>query len=236
MAVALVTGLLFGVVPALVTTKQPNETLRDGGRHGGSRRLHQVLRTLVVSEVAISLVLLAGAGLLLRSFIKLQNVDPGFRAGGVLTAAVDLPTTSYDLAHAEVAFHEALTRIAALPGVVSTSGASCQPVPYACMSSRTAGARRRSDSHSRIEQLRLDLPVVVFSMAVALVTGLLFGIVPAFVTTKHSSELLREGGRHGGGRRLHHVLRTLVVAEVAIPLVLLAGAGLLLRSFIKLQA
>ena len=68
----------------------------------------------------------------------------------------------------------------------------------------------------RIEQLRLDLPVVVFTMGVALVTGLLFGIVPAFVTTKHSSEILREGGRHGGGRRLHHVLRTLVVAEVAI--------------------
>jgi hypothetical protein len=95
---------LLGVVPALVTTKQPNDTLRDGGRHGGSRRLHQVLRTLVVSEVAISLVLLAGAGLLLRSFIKLQSVDPGFRAGGVLTAEVDLPTTSYDTAHAEVAF------------------------------------------------------------------------------------------------------------------------------------
>ncbi len=133
MAVAVTTGLLFGVVPALVTTKQPNDTLRDGGRHGGSRRLRQVLRTLVVSEVAISLVLLAGAGLLLRSFIKLQSVDPGFRAGGVLTAEVDLPTTSYDTAHAEVAFHEALTRIAALPGVVSTAGASCQPVPYACI-------------------------------------------------------------------------------------------------------
>jgi putative ABC transport system permease protein len=133
MAVALATGLLFGVVPALATTKHPSEILRDGGRHGGSRRLHQVLRTLVVSEVAISLVLLAGAGLLLRSFIKLQSVDPGFRAGGVLTATVDLPSTTYDTTRAEVAFHEALARIAPLPGVVSVAGASCQPVPYACI-------------------------------------------------------------------------------------------------------
>src|SRR6185436_18652741 len=103
------------------------------GRHGGGRRLHQVLRTLVVSEVAISLVLLAGAGLLLRSFITLQSVDPGFRAGGVLTASVDLPTTSYDEPHAEVTFHEVLTRVGALPGVLGVAGASCQPVPYACI-------------------------------------------------------------------------------------------------------
>ena len=104
MIVAVVTGLLFGIVPAFVTTKHPNESLRDGGRHGGGRRLHHVLRGLVVAEVAISLVLLTGAGLLLRSFIKLQGVDLGFRAGGVLTASVDLPGTRYDLTHAEIAF------------------------------------------------------------------------------------------------------------------------------------
>ena len=131
--VALGTGLLFGIVPAFVTTSHANEALRDGGRHGGGRRLHHVLRTLVVAEVAISLVLLTGAGLLLRSFIKLQNVDPGFQADGVLTASVDLPSTDYDLSHAELLLSGVITRVAALPGVVSTAGSSCQPVPYSCI-------------------------------------------------------------------------------------------------------
>jgi putative ABC transport system permease protein len=133
MGVALLTGLLFGIVPALVSTSHANEALRDGGRHGGGRRLHLVLRALVVAEVAISLVLLAGAGLLVRSFIKLQGVDPGFRVDGVLTAGVDLPSTGYDVAHAEGLLDGVLTRVAALPGVVSVAGASCQPMPYPCI-------------------------------------------------------------------------------------------------------
>jgi len=131
--VALGTGLLFGIVPAFVTTSHANEALRDGGRHGGGRRLHHVLRTLVVAEVAISLVLLTGAGLLLRSFITLQHVDPGFQADGVLTASVDLPSTDYDLSHAELMLNGVITRVATLPGVVSAAGASCQPVPYSCI-------------------------------------------------------------------------------------------------------
>ena len=133
LATSVVTALIFGIVPAIVTTKHASEAVRDAGRHGGSRRLRHVLRTLVVTEVALSLVLLAGAGLLLRSFLKLQSVDPGFRAKGVLTAEVDLPSTRYDAAHAEAAFGEILDRLDALPGVVSASGGHCQLVPYSCI-------------------------------------------------------------------------------------------------------
>jgi putative ABC transport system permease protein len=133
MIVALATGIVFGLVPAFVSTSHASDALRDGGRHGGGRRLHGVLRTLVVAEVALSLVLLAGAGLLLRSFVKLQRVDPGFRAEGVLTAGVQLPATRYDVPRAGLFFRESLSRIAALPGVQHAAGASCLPVPFACI-------------------------------------------------------------------------------------------------------
>jgi putative ABC transport system permease protein len=131
--IALATGIVFGVVPALVSTSHASDALRDGGRHGGGRRLHRVLRALVVAEVALSLVLLAGAGLLMRSFVKLQSVDPGFRAEGVLTAGVRLPATRYDVPQAASFFRESLSRIAALPGVQHAAGASCLPVPFPCI-------------------------------------------------------------------------------------------------------
>ena len=133
MVIALATGILFGLVPAFVSTSTASDALREGGRHGGGRRLHRVLSTLVVAEVALSLVLLAGAGLLMRSLIKLQSSDLGFRADGVLTAGVQLPSTRYDLPQAGGFFRESLSRIAALPGVQHVAGASCLPVPFACI-------------------------------------------------------------------------------------------------------
>jgi putative ABC transport system permease protein len=133
MITALATGILFGLVPAFVSTGTAGDALREGGRHGGGRRLRRVLGTLVVAEVALSVVLLAGAGLLLRSFVKLRSVDPGFRADGVLTASVQLPATRYDLARAGSFFYESQLRIGALPGVRSVAGASCLPVPFPCI-------------------------------------------------------------------------------------------------------
>jgi putative ABC transport system permease protein len=133
MVTALATGLAFGLVPAFVSTSHANEALRDGGRHGGGRRLHRVLGGLVVAEVALSLVLLAGAGLLMRSLIQLQRTDLGFRAEGVLTAAVQLPATRYDVSKAGHFFRESLSRVSALPGVRAAAGASCLPVPFACI-------------------------------------------------------------------------------------------------------
>jgi putative ABC transport system permease protein len=130
---ALVTGVVFGVVPAFVSTSHASDALREGGRHGGGRRLHRMLRALVVVEVALSLVLLAGAGLLMRSIVKLQSVDLGFRVDGLLTASVQLPTPRYDFLASGSLFRDSMTRIAALPGVQSIAGASCMPLPFPCI-------------------------------------------------------------------------------------------------------
>jgi putative ABC transport system permease protein len=129
MAVALATGLVFGIVPALVATGSANDALREGGRHGGGPRSRRVLGTLVVAEVGLSLVLLAGAGLLVRSFIRLQNVDPGFRAEGVLTARVQLPAARYSEPTRSAGFFtDAVSRVAVLPGVRSAAGVSFLPL------------------------------------------------------------------------------------------------------------
>jgi putative ABC transport system permease protein len=133
MAIALATGVIFGLAPAFISTSRADEALRDGGRHGSGRRLRRALGALVVVEVALSLVLLAGAGLLLRSFVKLQSVDPGFRTDGVLAAQVQLPPVQDDTLRATRFFRESLLRISALPGVRSAAGVACLPLAGSCI-------------------------------------------------------------------------------------------------------
>jgi putative ABC transport system permease protein len=126
---ALGTGLVFGVVPAILASSSASESLHEGGRHGGGPRSRRVLSTLVVAEVALSLVLLAGAGLLIRSFMRLQDVDPGFRSEGLLTARIQLPASRYeDDRKAAAFFTEAVTGVSTLPGVRSAAGISFLPL------------------------------------------------------------------------------------------------------------
>jgi putative ABC transport system permease protein len=83
--------------------------------------------------VALSIVLLACAGLLLRSFLKLQSVNPGFQSDGIFLARVQLPATRYDAAQSARFFQEARARLAALPGVQRVAGATCAPLPGSCI-------------------------------------------------------------------------------------------------------
>jgi predicted permease len=118
LAVTACAGLFFGLVPALRgarTDVQP--ALRESGRGiaQGSRRLRDML---VVVEIALSLALLAGAGLLVRSFTRLADVDPGYDPRGVLTLRLRLPDAAYrDPGRVAVTLDQMLSRIAALPGV-----------------------------------------------------------------------------------------------------------------------
>ena len=118
LVVAVLTGLAFGLVPA-VSASKPNlhRCLKEGGRgsSGGSQRFRSAL---VIFEVAMALALLVGAGLLIRSFASLMQVDPGFDTSGVLTAQLNLVGPAYDQRPARASFVDRLIdRVEALPGV-----------------------------------------------------------------------------------------------------------------------
>ncbi|HEX8187723.1 MAG TPA: ABC transporter permease [Pyrinomonadaceae bacterium] len=120
-AVSLATGLFFGLLPALSASKADlAESLKEGGGRGptagrGSRRLRD---SLVVAEIAVAVVMLAGAGLMIRSFLRIQAVDPGFRPENILTLDLALPRAKYKENSQVTAFYDQLTaRAAALPGV-----------------------------------------------------------------------------------------------------------------------
>jgi putative ABC transport system permease protein len=124
-AIAVATGLLFGLVPALQSAKPNlNETLRDAGARGASAgRARQRLRSsLVIGEVALSLVLLVGAALLIRSFVGLQSVKPGFDPSHLLTLRVTMNGPSYDSTYKRYAFLDRLlTQLNGQPGIESAS-------------------------------------------------------------------------------------------------------------------
>jgi putative ABC transport system permease protein len=120
LAISVVTGLLFGVAPALQVSKMDlNEGLKESSLGGtDSPRRHRLRALLVVSEVALSLVLLVGAGLMIRSFSRLLAVDPGFKADHVLTAFVSLPVSKYPKREEQTAFFDRLLeRLRNVPGV-----------------------------------------------------------------------------------------------------------------------
>ena len=205
---AMATGMAFGLVPAFVSTSHANDALRDAGRHGGGRRLHRALSTLVVAEVALSLVLLAGAGLLMRSFVKLQSTDLGFRAEGVLTAGVQLPAR-YDLPRAESLFRDSLLRMAALPGVQHVAGASCMPVPFACIGTSFWRVDRPKPADGQLSsgQVRPVTPGFFKTMGIPQVAGRDFAesdTVDSAPVAIVSEELVRQQFADGSplGRRL----------------------------------
>jgi len=119
------TGLLFGLVPALQSARPNlNETLRDAGARGSSAgRSRQRLRSsLVVGEVALSLVLLVGAALLIRSFLGMQNVKPGFDPSHLLTMRFTMQGPAYDSMYKRFnALDRLLERLNSTPGIVSAS-------------------------------------------------------------------------------------------------------------------
>ena len=131
--VSLLAGIAFGVFPALQLARLDlNATLRDEGRGASSGRLHtRAKAVLVVSQIALSLVLLIAAGLLLESFSRLLRVDPGFDARDVLTMNISLSTTKYAKPEQQVEFFETLLdRVSSQPGIRSAAISATLPLTF----------------------------------------------------------------------------------------------------------
>ncbi|MFN0120060.1 MAG: ABC transporter permease [Blastocatellia bacterium] len=127
---SLLTGLLFGMIPALTAARPAlNETLKEGGRTGGGLQRNRLRGALIVGEMALSLALLVGAGLLSKSFRQLMEVNPGFQAGNLLTMNVALPGEKYKAEAQVISFYRELpARLESLPGVKAVSAVSSLPI------------------------------------------------------------------------------------------------------------
>jgi putative ABC transport system permease protein len=151
----LLAGLLFGFLPSYISAhSRISETLKEGGRGSSSAHRRAFARNaFVVTQLGLALVLLAGSGLLIRSFVRLIGVDPGFDSGYLLTFKVTLPNSKYGTDPLCLAFfHQLLARISAVPGVRSVSMESFPPL---------TGLGSATGVHilSQPQQSLMDLPV-----------------------------------------------------------------------------
>jgi predicted permease len=127
--ITLITGTIFGLIPALrVSGRGDLSGLREGSRSGGGQKA-RLRSALVVAEVMMSVVLLVSTGLLLRALWRVQNIDPGFRSGGLLTLRTALPLPKYDVTARRVQFYgNVLDNVRRIPGVTSAGYTSFLPM------------------------------------------------------------------------------------------------------------
>ena len=180
--ISLLTGIVFGLAPALRASRVDlHETLKEGGRSssgGGGRGALQPRKLLVVSEVALSLVLLIGAGLLIRSYQRILISNQGFNPHNVLAMRLSLPTVKYPTPDSITSFHKrAGERITALPGVESVAATYSLPmstVAFAWEPIVIEGYVPRTAHDSIISNVRIVSPDYFRTMGISLVQGRLF--------------------------------------------------------------
>jgi putative ABC transport system permease protein len=154
---AAVTTLLFGAAPAMHASRQdPADSLRQGGRVGGGRSRTRMRNTFVVAQIAVSCTLLAAAGLFMQSLWRLQSVDPGFNARGVVVSHLSLPPDTFDSDGKVAAWYESLLeRLSSAAGVEAAALASAPPLVGANDTAvHREGNAPASDADRRFAQLR----------------------------------------------------------------------------------
>ena len=173
-ALSIVAGIVFGTVPAVIASR-PDLTVflrdagRDGSASGGRRRLRGAL---VAAQVALALVLLAGAGLAIRSFERLTRVDPGFRTANVLTFDISLPEASFPSMASQTAFfRDYVERIQHVGGVAAAGAASIAPVTRSGFGGSFTIYGRPEDANEGNAQVRSATPGYMEALSIPLRAG-----------------------------------------------------------------
>jgi len=178
--VALMTGVLFGLVPAFRTSRVDlNEVLKDGGRGGTTgRATHRTRKALVISEVALSLLLLIGAGLLIRSYQKISTSHPGFDPHNVLSLRLSLPNIKYPKAeNITLFFRRMVEKLNAAPGVESVSTSYSLPMSTVALAwepINVEGYVPKNGQELIISNVRIVSPDYFKTMRLPLLTGRYF--------------------------------------------------------------
>ncbi len=208
LALSLITVLLFGVFPSFAAARtSPAEHLKQGSRGSASAGGNRYRSGLVVLQVALSLVLLLGAGLLIRSFAMLRRIDPGFRVENLLTATVSLPSDDYEERDLRILFFESLREgIEALPGVETVGMVTRLPILQQAGNVAIWAPERPPETNNDAPwaDRRVILPGYFATMEIPLVEGRVIeasdvgGSTPVIVLTRTTVEaVFPEGGAVG---------------------------------------
>ena len=175
---SLLTGIIFGLAPALQTSKADvQDALKDGGTSGSSPRANWLRSILAVAQVASAIVLLIGAGLLVKSFVRLQQVESGVNPENVLTMNITLPAAKYETTEVATTFYtQLLERVSALPGVQAAGAINLLPVQRSGTngSVRIVGDAPDPDGQSPLIEFRTATPDYFRALGIPLVAGRFF--------------------------------------------------------------
>jgi predicted permease len=174
-ALAIAAGVLVGILPAVQATRtDPHESLKADGRAGGGRAGSRARAVLIVAEIALSVVLLLGAGLLMRTFLKINAIDAGYEPRGVLTMRLTLPRERYPGEAAGVFFDRLVERLGAVPGVRSVAAASQYPPMSGFTTEFIVEGQSSSGSTIPTSLITVATPSVFEALRVPLRSGRIF--------------------------------------------------------------
>jgi putative ABC transport system permease protein len=178
LVLSLLTSVIFGVMPALQASRpNVNESLKEGGRSSSAGGIFSQRQRilLLISEVALALVLSIGAGLMVRSFVSIQRVNPGFDPQHVLSMKITLPESKYPETQQRVIFYrEILERVKTLPGVLSAGAITDLPLTGAGSSTSFSIKERASENQRPLTEYRVVTPDYFSTMRIPLLRGRYF--------------------------------------------------------------